>query len=86
MRELEEKEAVLKTTNATLKKKEAQLSNYKECLLDSELENLKLKVSLSRQSSPERSFSGGAANRERSSSANRERAQSANRERAIASR
>ena len=57
MRELEEKDAALKTTHDSLKKREVELSNYKDCLLDSELENLKLKVSLSRQSSPERSLS-----------------------------
>ena len=54
MKELEEKDAVLKTTHNSLKKKEAELSNYKECLLDTELENLKLRVSLSRHTSPER--------------------------------
>lgn len=55
MRELEEKETTLRDTHANLKKKEAELSTYKGELLDSELENLKLKVSLSRQGSPDRS-------------------------------
>lgn len=54
MRNLEEKETALKDTHATLKKKEAELSSYKGELLESELENLKLKVSLSRHASPTR--------------------------------
>ena len=60
IRELEQKDSAQKLTHADLKKKKDELSAYIDELADSELENRKhKKISLSRQTSPTRSFRSG---------------------------
>ena len=52
---LDVKDMELKDTHINLRKTEAELSACKDDLLESELENIKLKDTLSRQGSPDRS-------------------------------
>ena len=55
LRDLDIRDTALRESRASLREKEVELAAYKEELLETELENVKLKNSVVRMSSPVRS-------------------------------